>query len=47
MICLPRLMGSFAPPLLPLWRETSLITPGGRQPQVSQLGVWECAPLSL
>ena len=43
MICLPRLMGSFAPLLPLLWQATSQITPGGRPPQVLQLGAWDCA----
>ena len=47
MICLPRLLGSSAPLLPLLWQATSRITPGGRLPQVLQLGAWDCAPLSL
>ena len=42
MISSLRLMGNFVPLLPPLWRAISRITPGGKRPQVLQLGGWDC-----
>ena len=47
MTCSPRLMGNFAPLSPILCLAICQIIPGGRPPQVSQLGAWDCAPPSL